>query len=214
MTFLAANTLGKAIDNSSGFNEWVNFSNYRLSRSLSSYDVRHNFVFSYNWVLPFRKLGGPRRLTEGWSFTGVTRFATGFPVGISQSGDNSLYGSESTDVPDRIGDPVIQDPRNAGPDGSNQYFLRSAFTSGPFGALGNSNRRFFHGPGINNFDVALHKSTRITENLQLELRGEFFNIFNHAQFNNPGGNFSSDNFGLVTSAREPRIGQVALKLIF
>jgi hypothetical protein len=214
MTFLAAYTLGKAIDNSSGFNEWVNFSNYRLSRSLSSYDVRHNFVFSYNWVLPFRKLGGPRRLTEGWSFTGVTRFATGFPIGVSQSGDNSLYGSESTDVPDRIGDPVIQDPRNAGPDGSNQYFLRSAFTSGPFGALGNSNRRFFHGPGINNFDVALHKSTRITENLQLELRGEFFNIFNHAQFNNPGGNFSSDNFGLVTSAREPRIGQVALKLIF
>ena len=213
-TFLAAYTYGKAIDNSSAFGEWVNFTNYRLSRALSAYDITHNFVYSYNYVLPFDKVGGPKRLTRGWSITGVTRFATGFPIGLRQSGDNSLYGSESTDVPNRVGPVVTQDPRNDGPDGPNQYFLRSAFESGPVGAFGNSNRRFFHGPGFNNFDFSLHKSTRIAENVEVQIRAEFFNVFNHTQFGSPGGNFSSGRFGLVTSARDPRIGQMGAKVIW
>jgi len=212
LTLLAAYTFGKAIDNSSGFNDWVNFTNFRLSRSLSAFDVTHNFVFSYNYALRFDKLGGPKRLTQGWSITGVTRFSTGFPISIRQSGDVSLYGSENTDVPDVVGPVHIQDPRNAGPDGPNQYFFASAFTSGPFGALGNSNRRFFHGPGMNNFDFSLHKSTRITESVELQIRAEFFNLFNHTQFNNPSGNFTSSRFGLVSSARDPRIGQLGVKL--
>src|SRR5262249_26136148 len=151
-------------------------------------------------------------LTQGWNITGVTRFATGFPISISQSGDNSLYGSENTDVPNLVGPITTQDPRNAGPNGPNQYFLGSAFSSGPLGSLGNANRRFFHGPGINNFDFSLHKSIPIVESIELQLRAEFFNVFNHTQFNNPHGNFSGDNFGLVTSARDPRIGQLAIKL--
>jgi hypothetical protein len=79
---------------------------------------------------------------------------------------------------------------------------------------GNANRRFFHGPGINNWDMALHKDTHITERAALEFRLEFFNVFNHAQFLNPGGNFGTSNFGVVTAARDPRIGQAALKLQF
>ena len=50
---------------------------------------------------------------------------------------------------------------------------------------GNSNRRFFHGPGIDNWDFALHKGTQITEKAALEFRAEFFNVFNHAQFTSP-----------------------------
>ncbi len=53
VTFLAAYTFSKALDNSSGFSDWVNFTNYRLSRALSSYDLTHNFVVSYNWAIPF-----------------------------------------------------------------------------------------------------------------------------------------------------------------
>jgi hypothetical protein len=55
VTFLAAYTYSKAIDNSSGFGQWVNFSNPRLTRSLSSFDVTHNFVFSYSWDIPFNR---------------------------------------------------------------------------------------------------------------------------------------------------------------
>src|ERR1700674_4821939 len=94
LTFLAAYTFSKAIDNSSGFGQWVNFSNNRISRSLSAYDLTHNFVVSYNWAIPFDRAFGSlsKRLTQGWNFTGITRFTTGLPVGISQSGDYSLVG--------------------------------------------------------------------------------------------------------------------------
>ncbi len=65
------------------------------------------------------------------------------------------------------------------------------------GTFGTANRRFFHGPGFNNTDFGISKRTRIKENLAFDIRVEFFNIFNHAQFKNPGGDISSSNFGIV-----------------
>jgi hypothetical protein len=56
--------------------------------------------------------------------------------------------------------------------------------------------------------------THITEGIQLEYRAEFFNVFNHAQFQQPSGAYGSSSFGNVTSAWDPRIGQMALKLYF
>jgi len=215
MTFLAAYTYSKAIDNSSGFNQWVNFSNPRLSRSLASFDVTHNFVFSYSWAIPFDRAfpGAPKRLTQGWNLAGITRFTGGLPVAISQNGDDvSLFGSGNTDVPNLVGKIHIMDPRN--PDRT--FFNRDAFDTGPVGAFGNSNRQFFHGPGINNFDIGLMKRTTITESTAFEMRVEFFNVFNHTQFNNPNGNFSifGDQMGVVTSAKDPRIGQLSAKFYF
>jgi hypothetical protein len=55
------------------------------------------------------------------------------------------------------------------------------------------------------------KRTVIKEHYAFDVRFEFFNIFNHAQFNNPGGNITGSSFGIVTSARDPRIGQVSAK---
>ncbi|HUE03762.1 MAG TPA: TonB-dependent receptor [Bryobacteraceae bacterium] len=213
VTFLAAYTFSKAIDNASGFGDLVNFSNYGLSRGLSAYDVTQNFVASYTWAVPFdRALPGlSKRLTQGWTVNGITRLSTGFPINLSQSGDVSLYGTEGVDVPDIVGPVVTQNARNAGPNGPNTYFLPDAFTSGPAGAFGDANRRFFHGPGIVNTDLGVSKWIPINESMHVEIRGEFFNIFNHTQFNNPDGNFSSSLFGVVTSARDPRIGQVSAK---
>jgi hypothetical protein len=82
------------------------------------------------------------------------------------------------------------------------------------GVGGDSARRFFYGPGINNFDIALHKMMKVRERIIFEYRAEFFNAFNHAQFLNPSGNIISSTFGDVTSARDPRIIQMALKLAF
>jgi hypothetical protein len=217
ITFLAAYTYGKAIDNSSGFNDWVNFSNYRLSRALSSFDLRHNFVVSYNWALPFGRVfsSAPKRLVNGWTFVGITRATTGFPISLNEGGlDISLVGSGAIDVPNLVGPVVTQDPHKPGPNGPNTYFFPDAFAAQPLGTFGTASRRFFHGPGIFNTDFALMKSTAVTERTALEIRAEFFNIFNHTQFNNPSGNFSSGNFGVVTGARDPRIGQVSMKFVF
>jgi hypothetical protein len=67
---------------------------------------------------------------------------------------------------------------------------------------------------LDNTDLSLVKSVRVNERFGLDIRAEFFNAFNHAQFNNPTGNLASSTFGRVTGARDPRIGQVALKVRF
>jgi len=242
LTLLASYTLAKAIDNSSAFNDLVNFSNPRLSRGLSDTDVHHNFVMSYIWAIPFDRAfrGLPKRLTQGWQFQGITRFSTGFPIQMQQSGEDiSLTGSSSTDMPNVIGKVHTLNPRDFNPncpanDGTlgatGCYFLpptpASAGNTNPcvpsvgafvqncaLGTFGTANRRFFHGPGINNFDMGLSKRVQITEKKALEFRGEFFNIFNHAQFLNPSGDIDG-NMGVVTSARDPRIGQLSAKFVW
>jgi Carboxypeptidase regulatory-like domain/TonB dependent receptor-like, beta-barrel len=216
MTFLAAYTYSKAIDNSSGFGQWVNFENPRLTRSLSSFDVTHNFVFSYAWLLPFDKAfaNAPKRLTQGWNFSGIVRFTGGFPIPISESSDDfSLTGSSNTDEPDLVGKVHTQDPHHTDASGNHIYFNADAFAPGPLGAFGNANRQFFHGPGINNFDISLMKRTNITESKAFEIRADFFNLFNHTQFNNPDGDLNGQ-MGVVTGARDPRIGQVSAKFYF
>jgi hypothetical protein len=222
VTLLASYTLAKAIDNSSAFNDLVNFANPKLSRGLSSADVHHNFVVSYIWAVPFDRAfrNLPKRLTQGWQVQGITRFSTGFPIQMQQSvGDASLTGSPSTDMPNLVGPIHTMNPRDSS---SFTYFDQSAFAlntcSSPSdpncGTFGTANRRFFHGPGINNFDIGLTKRIPITEAKAFEIRGEFFNAFNHAQFVNPSGDINSDSFGNVTNAGDPRIGQVSAKFVW
>ena len=225
LTLLAAYTFAKALDNSSAFGDLVNFTNPKLSRGLSSTDVHHNFVGSYVWAIPFDRAFAslPKRLTQGWQLQGITRFATGFPIQMNQSvGDTSLSGSSSTDMPDLVGPIHIRNPRDTASTGTFTYFDQNAFapttctivgniSSPECGTFGTANRRFFHGPGFNNTDLGLQKRIPITEAKAFEIRGEFFNIFNHAQFENPSGNISSNSFGNVTKARDPRIGQVSAK---
>lgn len=238
VTFLASYTIAKAIDDSSAFGELINFSNAKLSRGLSSSDVHHNFVVSYVWEIPFNRFfHGLPRLTKGWQLQGITRFATGFPIQIGQGnpvqgplcpsglcdGDASLTGSPSTDMPNLVGPIHIHNPRDTA---SRTYFDQGSFTAtacslvsgvltGPdCGSFGTANRRFFHGPGINNTDLGISKMIPLNEAMHFEIRGEFFNIFNHAQFDNPSGDISSENFGNVTSARDPRIGQVSAKFVW
>jgi hypothetical protein len=220
VTFLAAYTFAKALDDSSAFNDLVNFEDAKLSRGLSSTDIRSNFVASYIWAIPFQRAfsKAPKRLTQGWQMQGITRFSTGFPIQMNQSvGDASLVGSPATDMPNLVGPVQIVDPRKSNPgcpttDGTGCYFLPSAFAvNTDLGTFGTANRRFFHGPGFNNTDFGFLKQTVIKENYAFDLRVEFFNIFNHAQFMNPTGDISNSSFGIVTNARDPRIGQVSAK---
>jgi hypothetical protein len=107
---------------------------------------------------------------------------------------------------------INHNPRNGLP-----YFNTSLFTPNASGTQGDAKRRFFYGPGINNFDGALHKITKLTEAKSLEFRFETFNTFNHTQFYPNGsvdGNISSPTFGPVLKAAASRVAQVALKFNF
>jgi hypothetical protein len=106
---------------------------------------------------------------------------------------------------------VCVNPRNSA---GQPYFNPNYFMQEPLGQVGNAMRRYFVGPGIYNFDLALLKGTKITESMQAQFRAEAFNVFNHPQLNNPTGNFNDSEFGVVTSAQPERIMQLALKFLF
>ena len=216
LRLLGAYTWSKSIDNASNYNdEPINPFNSRISRSLSAFDMTHNFVVSYTYELPLARRmahGLTRTVLGGWQLSGITRVTTGLPVTMTASGDLSLVGSNGIDRPNYTGAAIqILDPRASS---NHLYFAKTPFSAETLGVPGNANRRFFHGPGLRNFDLSLVKATKIKERINAELRVEFFNVFNHAQFTNPAGNFTAANFGTITSARDPRIGQVALKVHF
>ncbi|MGA8272022.1 MAG: carboxypeptidase regulatory-like domain-containing protein [Candidatus Sulfotelmatobacter sp.] len=218
--FLVAYTYEKSIDNGSTSFDATNPFNPRASRALSIFDVPQDLTASYTVQLPFEKLtgGSVNRLTSGWALSGIAIFAKGEPVQLSETDDNSLTGTfdDTIDEPSYANNGsrlfVNRNPRSGQP-----YFNPNYFQQEPIGQVGNAMRRFFSGPGINNFDLALLKDTRITEGTSVQFRAEAFNVFNHAQFMNPSGNFNNSGtggFGFVTGARDPRIMQLALKFLF
>ncbi len=169
--------------------------------------------------------GFPIQIGDGNPSILCTQFdtTTDPPTPLCQ-GDASLTGSPSTDMPNLVGPIHLHNPRATG---DHTYFDQSAFTATACGlsstgvllgtdcgSFGTANRRFFHGPGINNTDLGITKMIPLNEAMHFEIRGEFFNIFNHAQFSNPSGDISSATFGNVTNARDPRIGQVSAKFVW
>jgi hypothetical protein len=222
LNFLLGYTFEKSLDNGSDSFDATNPINPGQTRALSSFDVPHNFVASYTVQLPFDHfIGGgdlAKRFTAGWELSGVTTYATGEPVTLNENDDNSLLGAfdANVDVPNYAnnGSPLYinKNPRKGLP-----YFNPNYFVPETIGQVGNAMRRSFNGPGLDNYDMALAKSTTITETTKLQFRAEAFNVFNHTQFGGPNGlvnNTGQGGFGYVTSAADPRIMQVALKFLF
>jgi hypothetical protein len=209
-----AYSYGKSLDESSSLAEAVNPLNPSLSRAPSAFDMRQNLVASYDWQLPLGKL-------KGWSLSGITRFTTGLPVTLFNNTDSSLLGT----IPNGINNDGVDTPDytpgnlavNTNPRNGHPAFNTSLFSLPSLGQIGTAARRFFYGPGMDNFDMALHKTVQLAESRSLELRIEAFNVFNHAQFFGPAavnGNISSANFGQFVSAQPPREIQLAARFRF
>jgi hypothetical protein len=223
--FLLAYTYSKSIDQGSNLGEQLNPLNLAATRAISAWDMRHNFVGSFKVTLPFDLLlKRSDRLTNGWSIAGTARFSTGLPVTLSDDSDNSLLGTLGNginnyllDSPEYHAAPldINTNPRNGRPEFNNSP---AAFTTEAPGQLGNVPRRFFYGPGINNFDMTLSKLLQVTESKSFEFRIEAFNVFNHAQFYGAAavdGEVNNDpHFGQVVSAAAPRLVQIAVKFAF
>lgn len=223
-TFLASYTYGKSLDWVSSIQEQVNPFDFHKEYAISAFDLKHNFVFSYNYELPFEKLfRASNRLTQGWAVSGVTRYATGLPVTFQSFGDNALVQVQNNGVNSVSIDLPNYDPSlgslsvNHNPRNNPLGFNTKLFSPNALGTFGNASRRFFYGPGIDNYDVALHKTTKITEGKSLEFRFETFNTFNHAQFDGAtsvDGNRDDATFGQILKSQPGRVAQVALKLSF
>jgi hypothetical protein len=226
----AGYTWSKSIDQSSSLAEAVYPESVAggagASRAVSAFDLRHNFVATYRYKLPVgRLLHADRHVTEGWQVSGLTRFSSGLPVTLINNNDSSLLGTapnginnNGIDEPDCLGGPLRQRHRpvfNA--DGSQRpaFDTTQLILPAP-GSLGNARRRFFYGPGSDNTDFSMSKSTPLREG-SLEVRAEAFNLFNHSQFFGPAaisGNISSQAYGEFQTASPPRLMQVSARFSF
>ena len=175
----------------------------------ATFDVRHRAVGSVVWEPPL----GKSRLAAGWTLTAITTFSTGQPVlftGPNQTG--SLFLNH---LPNRV-----CDGRNGGLSGDIRnngfvWFDRACFQTPPTGYFGNSGATVLNGPGLNNWDLGVGKLTRLDQRVGLQFRAEFFNAWNHAQFQPPNGNPGAGaNFGRISAARRPRLIQFAMKVLW
>jgi hypothetical protein len=215
-------TYSKSIDQASSIADPVDPFNFNATRALSAWDLTNNLVVSYEYQLPLERLTKRAKfLTQGWALSGITRASSGFPVTISEDADRSLQGSipngvnnKSVDLPDLTPGNLNL---NSTPQNGQPYFNTGLFVPNALGTPGSSPRRFFHGPGMFNTDLALQRYFYVSESKTLQFRLEAFNVFNHTEFFGPAsvaGDFSSTLFGQVIKAAPPRLVQLALKFNF
>jgi hypothetical protein len=191
----------------------------------SEFDQRQRLTLSYIYSLPVGRgqhllgnVSGPaNKVVSGWQLAGTTTFASGQPV----TADDNWAGWGN--IGGRRVDPAIcVGPLNNSTLRNN---IRKNPTLGPYfniqnalepayGTMGNCGRGMVFGPGLNNFNWALMKDTRVTERVTVQFRAEAFNIWNHAQFWSLDYGYADPHYGYITSARAPRDVQFAMKLIF
>ena len=146
----------------------------------------------------------------GWQVCGIVQYQSGFPFTPTMGApDPANVGGTYARRPNRIASGEIQDWT------VERYFDLTAFTVPAQYTIGNSGRNILRGPGIANWDLSMFKNVAFGEQYRLQFRWEMFNAFNTPQFLNP--NTTTDvggPGGRITSARDPRLMQVALKLYF
>jgi hypothetical protein len=215
-------TFGKALNDhfEGGANEEQVANCRECDKGPASFDVKHRAVMSLIYQLPFgrgRQFGqgmpAPVNFVAGgWSVTSIATFATGAPFDITAPNTtgygnvthraNRVCGGQSESLEDSV--------RTNG----FQWFDTSCFVAPLSGYYGNSARNVLYGPGTHNWDIGIQKFFPIHEELRLEFRGEMFNAFNHAQFNAPNSSVVGSTFGLINSARAPRLVQFAMRMLF
>jgi Carboxypeptidase regulatory-like domain/TonB-dependent Receptor Plug Domain len=224
--FTLSYTWAHSIDNSSGFrnrNSAIPFFQRNAFRASSDFDIRHQLSFSGGWDLPFDHAwsSGPKRLTQGWSLFPIIFWHSGFPLdvlanlstrrtrpGPSGAGDSGLVYATLT------GPIVYHDPHSSA---DNTFFTANFSTPSDTVVTGSygSGRNILRGPGRGNFDLAVAKATKITERTAFQVRVEFFNILNHAEFLEPETNVSNQaTLGKIQNAYDPRIIQFGGRFTF
>lgn len=233
VAFLASYTFGKLISDSavvpSNFgavevgsdNGYQNGKyNRRAERSLDPTDVAQRLVLSGIVELPFGQ--GRRwnpsnpvanRMLGGWQLNLISTIQGGLPLAIRGASNNLANRPNSTGKSAKLSNPT-----------SDRWFDTTQFVNPPLFTYGNVGRTLpdVRGPRIIDFDLSIIKDTTIRERVKVQFRGEAFNFVNHRNLGMPGASFSaganglnsSSTFGLITSARDPRIMQFGLKLMF
>ena len=217
-------TYGHSLDNSSSVNlQSRNFSDFRWSKypkwehGNSDFDVRHRFVLSYIYELPFGHgrpflgaiNGVANQIVGGWQMSGVASLTSGSWFTILD-GTSNFAQSDGQQRPDTV----------ANPNGKHclpgTLFNTCAFVDPPLGSFGNTRKNTVLGPSFRNWDMSVIKTFALSKSTSLQFRAEFFNLLNHTtlSFNNNGTDTQFPTFGFPDQARNPREVQFGLKFYY
>jgi hypothetical protein len=180
---------------------------------LSVFDVRHRFVTSVLYELPFgngkpfMQTGVGAAILGGWQLSTIVSKSSGFPRTAVVGTDRSNTGG-GNDRPNLTGQDI------QGPDTTAQWFNTSAFALQPLGTFGDTPRNNFFGPGITNVDASIIRNFRMGSKT-LQFRFEAFNALNNPIWNDPNTTLTAATYGQITSTRKPmRELQLGVKFVF
>ncbi len=171
---------------------------------------RHRFVASWVYDIPGPQNGVLGTVIGGWQITGIYQQQSGEPLTITSGRDNAGWGLGSNRA-------IYTGQPFEPPAGSHEtvWFNPAAFAVNPNGTFGETKRGEYFGPGDSTVDLGLFKNFRISGDMNIQFRAEFFNALNTVNFGNPGTTHSeSSRFGLINSADDARIMQFGLKFVF
>ncbi len=235
LEFMASYTWAKGMSNNRGFYGqfggpssagslategayWQNTYNPDADWGPMFYDLRHNFVLSGAYELPFGKgrkwgsnwSGATNALLGGWKLAGIYQGRSGFPITVIDGRARSLQGERGSERPNCVGNPVPSDQSIT------RWLDINAFSAAPLGTFGNCPVGVARMPGYQNVDLALSKRLEIGGTRALEFRIEAFNAFNHPSFGPPARDLSVPNtFGQITSTvSSPRTIELVAKFSF
>lgn len=193
----------------------IYLNNLVAEKASSSFDHRNRTVANVTYDLPFSSSAGSwaHAAAGGWRVSGILIAQSGAPftVNLATSDDLANIGFVNGNNIER---PNTSDDPNHGPKSAAEWFNTAAFSLPAPLTFGNTPRNSILGPGFVNFDASLQKQWSMRDRVNFQFRIEAFNVLNHANFNLPGRIFGAANFGVITSAVDPRELQFALKISY
>lgn len=175
--------------------------NRRLEKDESTGSIPQVFSAGWVWDLPFAR---------GWEIAGIVRAQSGMPLAVTQATNfNAAFGF-GIQRPNRIGNPELPGGQRT----LGRYFDTAAFSQANQFTIGSSSRNPVRGPGYQAVDLMVGKTFTMTERLRTEFRAEAFNVTNTPPLGQPNGSFGTGAFGTITSALDPRVFELAVKLHF
>jgi hypothetical protein len=206
LSFLASYTYSHALDQSSatqlGLGSATNYYQQRADYGNSDLNIPSRFVGSASYNLPFHAPTWRKPLVEGWQLNAIISYSDGLPFSVL-AGTNTLNISDSIVPRATLSSGLGNGSLPSGKRTTKQWFNTAAFTNPGAQQWGNSRRNILQGPGTKNVDFSVFKNIALREVGKLELRAEFFNLFNTPQFNNPSATVGATNFGTISSAGSP-----------
>jgi len=190
--------------------------NRRLERDLSTGDIPNVFVASGVWDLPAGRgrartfTGVTGALFNDWTLTGVVTLQSGVPIAVTQTTNFNAFAGFGVQRPNLVGDPALSADERA----VARWFNTSAFAAAPQFTIGSASRNPVRGPGYRNVDLAAIRRVPLGARPTLELRVEAFNLLNTPPLGAPAAVLGAANFGSITTAGDPRVIQLALKVAF